>query len=71
MSQPITRPSQIMDTDMDIVMAYNELREKSKHKVRLEWVMGHPDEKRDKKNDIKPFEWYSTTLNVTRRRMIW
>jgi ribonuclease HI len=57
LEQPIIRPSQTMDTDMDIVMAYNELREKSKHRISHKWVMGHADEKREKKTDITPFEW--------------
>ena len=57
LSQTITRPSQTMDTAMDITMVYNELREKSKHKVSHEWVMDHADKKCDKRNDIKPFKW--------------
>ena len=44
LSQSITRPSQPMDTDMDIVMAYNQLRDKTIHKISHEWVMGHADE---------------------------
>ena len=59
LAQPITHPSQTMDTDMDIVIAYNEIQEKSMHKVSHEWVMGHTGEKPDKKSDIKPFEWDS------------
>ena len=59
LSQPINHQSQTMDTDMDIVMAYNQLRDKSIHKISHEWVMGHADEKREKKSEIKPFEWDS------------
>ena len=46
-----------MDTDIDIFMAYNQLRDKSIHKISHEWVMGHADEKCDKKSDVKPFKW--------------
>ena len=45
-----------MDIYIDTMMAYTELREKSKHRVSHEWVMGHADEKRDKESDITPFE---------------
>ena len=50
-SQPITHPSQTMDTDMDIVMAYNQLCDKSIHNISHEWVMGHADDKREKKSE--------------------
>jgi hypothetical protein len=33
LAQPITRPSQTMDTDITNMMAYNYLREKNKHHV--------------------------------------
>ena len=46
-----------MDTDIDIFMAYNQLRDKSIHKISHEWVMGHADDKQEKKSDIKLFEW--------------
>ena len=45
LSQPITHPSQTMDTNMDIVVAYNQLRDKSIHKISHEWVMDHADKK--------------------------
>ena len=54
LTQPITHPSQTMDTDMNIIMTYNELRNKSIHNISHEWVMGHADEKQEKKRDIKP-----------------
>ena len=31
LAHPIIKPNQTMETDMDIVMAYNELKERSKH----------------------------------------
>ena len=46
LSRPITCPSQTMDIDMDIVMAYNQSREKK-----------NTDKKHDKKINITPFEW--------------
>ena len=46
-----------MDTDIDIFMAYNQLRDKSIHKISHEWVMGHANDKREKKSDIKPSKW--------------
>ena len=46
-----------MDTDMDIVMACNQLRDKSIHKISSDWVMGHADDKQEIKSDIKPFKW--------------
>lgn len=36
--KPIRAPRYTMRTDMDLVMAYNELRENSKHVVTHEWV---------------------------------
>ena len=57
LAHPIIKPNQTMETDMDIVMAYNELKERSKHCISHEWVMGHAYTKRDKKSDITPFEW--------------
>ena len=34
-----------------------KFRDKSIHKISYEWVMGHADDKREKKSDIKPFKW--------------
>ena len=38
-----------MDTDMDMVMAYKQLPQHTKHTVKFQWVMGHVDEKKKTK----------------------
>ena len=55
---PITFPSQTMGTDMDITLAYQQLRSTSKHDVEVKWVMGHTDrKKKDNPQDITKSEY--------------
>ena len=57
-AQEITTPRQTMGTDMDIVLAYNKLRESSQHTILPKWVMGHADEKKKENPDkITDIEW--------------
>ena len=57
LAKPILAPRDTMRTDIDLVMAYNELQENSKHAVTHEWVMGRADvEKKDKPETITPME---------------
>ena len=57
LAKPIRAPRDTMRTDMDLVMAYNELRDNSKHVITHEWVMGHADvKKKDKPETITPWE---------------
>jgi len=57
-AQEITTPRQMMGTDMDIVLAYNKLRESSRHTILPKWVMGHADEKKkDDPDTITAVEW--------------
>ena len=54
---PVYGPRDTMGTDMDIVMAYHALKEKSKHTVSHDWVMGHAKEKKkDKPETITDME---------------
>ena len=39
LAKPIRAPRDTMRTDMDLVMAYNELRDNSQHVITHEWVM--------------------------------
>ena len=57
LEQPLFKPSQTMAPDMDVVMAYRDLRSRIKHSLQAEWVMGHADtKKKDKPETITPIE---------------
>ena len=53
-----TYPRETMQTDMDLIMAYQKLRLECPHTVILQHVMGHADKKKkDKPHTITPLEW--------------
>ncbi|KAL7536722.1 hypothetical protein ACHAWF_007008 [Thalassiosira exigua] len=55
LEQPLFKPSQTMAPDMDVVMAYRDLRSRIEHSIQAEWVMGHADtKKKDKPETITP-----------------
>ena len=49
----ISKPSETMDTDMDIVMAFNQLQKETKHDITKEWVMGHAKEKKKRRGSYR------------------
>jgi hypothetical protein len=53
----ISKPSETMDTDMDIVMAFNQLRKETQHDITTEWFMGHAMEKKKSKEEVTKLEW--------------
>ncbi len=58
LQRPISRPKDTMETDMDIVLAYQQLRRQSKHRIDHAWVMGHAPEKKQKYiSQVTPMEW--------------
>lgn len=52
LGESIDTPSNTIHSDMDLVMAYNGIREESKHFVTHEWAMGHADHKDHEKEKV-------------------
>ena len=48
LAQEITTPRQTMGIDMNIVLAYNELRASSQQTILHKWVLGHADDKKER-----------------------
>lgn len=71
LDQRIVHPSQTMASDMDIVMAYQQLERQINHQVTRQWVMGHADEKKkDKPESITDLEWDNVSCNRAANEVI-
>jgi hypothetical protein len=59
LTKPIYKPknTMAMGTDMDLVMAWKQLQDDSKHTITTEWVMGHATEKKKNRSEITNMEW--------------